>query len=196
MGDLIDLMRREAANVMQEFQQPMTLVATSYNPATHAIKGILMPSEIESGWIPLSVAQAGNGYGILTGPKVGTADDLKGDQFNVHFEGGDQNTPVATLMQFSTKDAPPGVKSGEILIAQEKGTSILIAEDGSVNMKHASGGSLIWGTDGTVTLDSAKIVLKGEVHLGGDGGQLIHRKGDQDSRGDTAVGSSSKVYAV
>lgn len=40
------------------------------------------------------------------------------------------------------------------------------------------------------------IVLDGEVHLGGEGGQLLHRKNDADSGGDIAVGSASRVYAV
>lgn len=51
------------------------------------------------------------------------------------------------------------------------------------------------GGDG-VTITAGKIVLDGEVHLGGEGGQLLHRKGDLDSAGDTAVGSASRVYAV
>ncbi|WP_164919712.1 phage baseplate assembly protein domain-containing protein [Hansschlegelia zhihuaiae] len=40
------------------------------------------------------------------------------------------------------------------------------------------------------------IVLEGTVHLGGEGGQQVHRKGDMDSDGDTAVDSATKVYAL
>jgi phage baseplate assembly protein gpV len=40
------------------------------------------------------------------------------------------------------------------------------------------------------------IVFEGTVHLGGEGGKLVHRKDDLDSDGDAAVGSASKVYAV
>lgn len=47
-----------------------------------------------------------------------------------------------------------------------------------------------------VKIIGSKIVLEGETHLGGEGGQLVHRKGDSDSDGDTAVGSASKVYAL
>lgn len=43
---------------------------------------------------------------------------------------------------------------------------------------------------------AGQIVLDGEVHLGGEGGQLLHRKNDADSGGDIAVGSASRVYAV
>lgn len=44
---------------------------------------------------------------------------------------------------------------------------------------------------------SAKIILEApEVHLGGEGGQLVHRLGDVDTAGDAAVGSATKVFAV
>lgn len=47
-----------------------------------------------------------------------------------------------------------------------------------------------------VRILAGKIILDGEVHLGGEGGQLLHRKGDVDSDGDTAVGSATRVFAV
>ncbi len=47
-----------------------------------------------------------------------------------------------------------------------------------------------------VRILAGKIILDGEVHLGGEGGQLLHRKGDVDSGGDTAVGSATRVFAV
>src|SRR5690606_667712 len=49
---------------------------------------------------------------------------------------------------------------------------------------------------GGIRLVGDEIVAVGEVHLGGEGGELLHRKGDLDSDGDTAVGSASRVYAV
>jgi phage baseplate assembly protein gpV len=47
-----------------------------------------------------------------------------------------------------------------------------------------------------VHITASKIVLDGEVHLGGEGGKALHRKGDVDSDGDVAVGAASKVFAV
>jgi phage baseplate assembly protein gpV len=58
------------------------------------------------------------------------------------------------------------------------------------------GGSKIHMTPDGITLTAVKIVTDGETHLGGDGGKLLHRKGDTDSAGHAAVGSASKVYAV
>ena len=58
------------------------------------------------------------------------------------------------------------------------------------------GNTVIAASGVGVTIKAGKIVLDGEVHLGGEGGQLLHRKGDVDSDGDTAVGSATRVYAV
>ncbi len=57
------------------------------------------------------------------------------------------------------------------------------------------GGTTITMSGGKVHIKSGTIVLEGDVHLGGEGGQLVHRKGDADSSGDLAVGSATKVYA-
>lgn len=66
----------------------------------------------------------------------------------------------------------------------------------NVPLRLKTGDSIIEVSGGGITLKASKIVLDGEVHLGGEGGALLHRKGDADSDGDTAVGSATKVYAV
>lgn len=59
-----------------------------------------------------------------------------------------------------------------------------------------AGNTLLEVSDDQVRIKSGRIILDGEVHLGGEGGQLLHRKGDLDSDGDVATGSASRVYAV
>lgn len=66
----------------------------------------------------------------------------------------------------------------------------------NVPLRLKCGNSTLEFSGGGITLKASKIVLDGTVHLGGEGGQLLHRKGDLDSDGDTAVGSASRVYAV
>lgn len=68
--------------------------------------------------------------------------------------------------------------------------------DGNVPLRLKVGDSFLEISGGGITMKATKIVLDGELHLGGEGGQLVHRKGDADSDGDTAVGSASRVYAV
>jgi hypothetical protein len=47
-----------------------------------------------------------------------------------------------------------------------------------------------------IRFSSPKIVFEGDTHLGGEGGEPVHRRGDKDSDGDSAVEHASKVWAV
>lgn len=65
-------------------------------------------------------------------------------------------------------------------------------------------GSTLLDTQGRTTINSGQIarltaprfVQDAVVDLGGEGGQLLHRKGDIDSDGDAAVTSASRVRAI
>lgn len=49
----------------------------------------------------------------------------------------------------------------------------------------------------TTTMENPKTVVQsGDINLGGEGGQLLHRVGDVDSAGHAAVGSATTVKAV
>lgn len=62
---------------------------------------------------------------------------------------------------------------------------------------HIKVGDAVFAMSGDeIRLVAGKIILDAEVHLGGEGGALLHRKGDVDNDGDIAVGSASRVYAV
>lgn len=66
---------------------------------------------------------------------------------------------------------------------------------GSIHVDRASGAITIT-SNATVRITAPTIILEGDVHLGGEGGELVHRKGDADSAGDAAVDSASRVFAV
>ena len=113
--------------------------------------------------------------------------------------------PAMGAIKFHT---PPAVGE-QVKIVSESGdltdgiidSSIPSNQNGRPHDKEAEhvrqiGGTRILEKDGEVRIKAATIVLEGDVHLGGDGGQLVHRKGDHDSDGDAAVGSASKVYAI
>jgi hypothetical protein len=151
----LNIIRREAQFGYMQGQGKSTVICTSYNPQTHAIKGILVPHGIETGWIPVGVQHAGNGFGILTGPNVGSAGALDGDQFDVEFEFGDPNSPMATHKRFSTADTPPQVQSGEILVQHKLGHSLSFKQDGSVTIYHAAkGGMIAFDGSGNMTVDA------------------------------------------
>ena len=98
-----------------------------------------------------------------------------GEQVDVVSESGDLTDGVIDMSTPSNQNQRP--HNGPEAVMAMGTTRIVVAED-------------------TVRITSGKIVLEGEVHLGAEGGKLVHRKGDDDDAGDLAVGSAAKVYAV
>lgn len=98
-----------------------------------------------------------------------------GEQVDVVSESGDLTDAVIDMS--TPSNANPRPHDGPEAVITMGGSRITIGGDG-------------------VTIRAGKIVLDGEVHLGGEGGELVHRKGDFDSAGDAADGSASRVYAV
>lgn len=99
-----------------------------------------------------------------------------GEQVEIVSENGDLTDAVIDTSIPSNANPRPHDKAGEGVITV--------------------GNTRIQFTGDRVTITSPTIVLEGDVHLGGEGGQLVHRKGDVDSDGDAAVGSATKVYAI
>ncbi len=156
---LIDLIRREAAIVSSMRHWKGTVVVTGYDPKKHALKGILVPHEVETTWIPIGSGAIGSGFGDLIGPKVGSPTELDGDQFNVEFDAGDPNTLIATHRIFSDKDVPPAVQSGEMmrrhqlgqqLFFNQAGDAILSRDDGSMMKLMASGDTVHMPASGKI----------------------------------------------
>lgn len=105
-----------------------------------------------------------------TPPKVG-------EQVRIRSESGDLSDARITVGSVpSDANARPHDKGDEHV--REIGSTRILEKDGEVRIR------------------ATKIVLEGEVHLGAEGGNLVHRKGDADSGADVAVGSAAKVYAV
>lgn len=93
---------------------------------------------------------------------------------------------------FSNDCAAPSQSADEHV--ETIGNARTTMKDGSHKLE--VGGASVEVTPGKITVKAAEIVLEGNVHLGGEGGQLVHRKGDVDSGGDVAVGAATKVFAV
>lgn len=88
--------------------------------------------------------------------------------------------------KYNEKDAPPFEGNDDVGF---------VFPGGSIHLDRASGAMVIQSA-GTVRITATSIVLEGDVHLGGEGGQLVHRKGDRDSSGDLADESATRVFAV
>jgi len=99
-----------------------------------------------------------------------------GQQVDVVSENGDMTDATIDNSVRSNANALPAAQPGEAVIV--------------------TGGTRFFLSPDECRITAAKIVLEGDVHLGAEGGKLVHRKGDADSDGDLAVGSATKVFAV
>ncbi|RFB80024.1 hypothetical protein DYH55_00275 [Methylovirgula sp. 4M-Z18] len=130
---------------MARRMHPRIGIVSSYDPATHSVKLLRQPENIETGFIPLPSHAIGAGWGIVTGPQVG-------DQFVMGFIGGDVEVPFIAGRLFSDQEKPPTVQSGEILMKHQSGSSIAMRADGSVAHSSAQGLTIAAGQG--VTLSS------------------------------------------
>lgn len=181
IDEFVNISRREAGRMDTLRKHSSTLLVTSYDPDTYAIKGTYQPEGKESGWIPLATQQSGSGYGITVGPKIG-------DQYEVAFSGGDLESPYVLGRIFSDKDKAPKVESGEVLARHESGTRLFLNKDGEALIDHKSGSHIhlkdnltevadpqgnkitLDGSKATIALaDGTAVVLSnGKVYLGGE----------------------------
>lgn len=122
----------------------------------------------KSPWVPWKEIAMGN---VKTHFPVSIGEEVK-----LVSQSGDLTDAIIDFSIPSNSNKRPHDKGGEAVI-QIGNTRLLI-------------------TGNEIRLKAGKIITEGETHLGGEGGQLLHRKGDVDSDGDVAVGSATKVYAV
>lgn len=124
----------------------------------YAVKVMLQPDEIETGWLPIKLLMAGSAYGAYFGPSIG-------DQAAVTFQEGDATAGICIGFLPSDDDPPPAVASGEIhLIAKGATASVIMKPDGTI----ASAGA--WTHTGTLKVTDAvefdaALDVKGAAHL-------------------------------
>lgn len=167
---IADLYRRDAERSRRERNRKRTGVVAEVDHAKGLARVRLSAQggkEFLTGWLPWKEIASG-GIKSHIPPTVG-------EQVNVVSESGDLTDAEIDMSIPST--ANPRPHDGAEAVITKGGSRITIGDD-------------------AVVIAAGKIVLQGEVHLGGEGGALVHRKGDADSDGDTAVGGSTKVYAL
>lgn len=144
-------MRMQAALVQGLLAKPKFGLATSWDPDNHLVKVMLQPEEIETGWMPLEVTQAGAGWGVYAAPQIG-------DQAVIHFHEGDKEHGWCTGFLPNDVDKPPHVPAGEIHLIHKTGQFVKLLTDGSISLSTGSGGSIasvLMKPDGTIASTGA-----------------------------------------
>ena len=135
--------------------------------------------------------------------RVNLADDADGEPFlgpwmawkTIAAGGVKVNIPPTVGQQVEVTSESGDIADGTIDLSSKSTENSLPAAKGGGGHLTFDGGSILFG-DGKIHLKAGDIILEGNTHLGGEGGQLVHRKGDADDAGNLAVDSATKVYAL
>jgi phage baseplate assembly protein gpV len=155
MRNWIEAVKLHSAVHATSMGQPRHGTVTSVDPVNHAVKVMIEPDGVESGWIPDGVIAAG-GLKIACPSEVGT-------QVLVVSVEGDAEHPVVVGRLFDTVVTPPTspatsqpVQPGEIGVFLEGGTYL-----------HMTKGGVFIGGNVTVsgTLTATGDVVAGQISL-------------------------------
>lgn len=113
---------------------------SGYDKNKQAIKVLLQPEAVETGWLPLGTLWVGAGWGLVFAPKLGT-------QVEVNFVDGHPDAGSANLRFFSNLEPGPAAEAGEMWLVHEQGQSFKVTNDGKLTISDGHGA--------TVTLDGA-----------------------------------------
>lgn len=149
----LSMIRQEVERTMRKRHKPPRVgFISSWDPARHAAKVQLQPEGTETGWIPLTAAGTGNGFGVVIAPNIK-------DQVEVHFQEGDQMVPRVTTRHFSKGvDTAPVAQAGEIHAIHGSGAALQFLQDGSVKLSGANTiatGSIGGGKSGNFSTDKS-----------------------------------------
>lgn len=146
-GRIANQMRMQALLAAGKLGAPKHGLVTSYDPTNYRVKVMIQPEAIETGWLPITLLMAGQGFGAYFGPS-------QNDQATLLFQEGDREVGFCIGFLSDDDDPPPpnGVQSGEIhLLAKTHGAQVTLLQDGSLNLSTgATGGD--GDTPATLTL--------------------------------------------
>ena len=139
---------------------------SSYDPNAYAVKVMLQPDNVETGWLPLKSAWIGNGWGLFCPPSIGDAVELA-------FQEADGGVGSAGLRFFNDQDRPLPCPSGEFWLVHQSGSLLKFHNDGSVELHTAQdlnatvAGDANVAVTGTLTSSAAQWNHTGPVKLDG-----------------------------
>ena len=140
---------------------------TSVDPAACAVKVMLQPEGVLTGWLPVLSPWIGAGWGASCPP-------VAGDQVAVAFQEGDNEHGAVIGRAYSDAQRSPGAPSGELWLVHQSGSSIRLLNNGDVAItSHAHtavtvGGNVTLTATGNVTATAAAFHLTGPTTITGD----------------------------
>ena len=166
-NNLIELVKHLGEAQMSRQMTSCEGLITSVDQTTYMAKVMLMPWEIETGWLPIGTIAAGPGWGFFHLPPDNT-------EVTVDFIGGDPDNGRIRCCYSNDIDAPPtDLEQNEYLLIHESGSKLYFDADGNVTLVAAgtltvqSEGDLTVQGSGDVTVTGASVTLGDETTIDG-----------------------------
>lgn len=170
-------MRQHALQTDNLRSKPRNGTISGYDPNKQAVKVLLQPEGIETGWIPLGSVWVGNGWGAVFAPATGS-------QVEVTFLDDHPDSGCCGLRFFSNVEQGPAAPSGEMWLVHKNGQSFKLTNDGKITLNDGHGATITldgagniasagtWSHTGDLTA-SGNITGKTQV-IAGVGGAAVH----------------------
>lgn len=122
-----NVMRQETQMAVSHLAFSRTGTVQNYDPDRHAVRVLIQPEGILTGYIPVKEPWVGNGWGMYAPPSIG-------DVVDVEFLQGSKDSSGAGLRYYSAKTKPLSVPSGEFWLVHKTGSLLKLHNDGSVEV--------------------------------------------------------------
>jgi len=144
MEGLLNQVRRAATEAGQANATTRHGTVSSYDPDNYAVKVLIQPEGVVTGWLPLKAVWIGNGWGFFAAPSIG-------DAVEVEFQEADGGVGSVGWRFFNDSERPLSVPTGELWIVHKHGQSIKLTTDGAVTLDDAQGAQIKLKGDGTIS---------------------------------------------
>jgi phage baseplate assembly protein gpV len=186
-------MRRQADRAMNRLAMRRIGIVSSYDPNTYSAKVYIQPEGTESGWLPISTAWSGNGWGEYAPP-------TPGDIVEVDFQEGGKLAGIIGARHYGDVFVPLKVPSGERWTVHKSGSFLKFHNDGSIELNAAGNlnatvaGQVNLAVTGKVVASASEFDLNGNLNVTG----TITASGDIYDQGQTdqSVNHIRQVYDI
>jgi phage baseplate assembly protein V len=146
--------------------QPRFGLVTSVDPSRPAVRVMLQPENVLTGWLPVLSPWVGAGWGLSCPPSPG-------DQVFILPQEGDAEHGVVVGSAWSDSKRTPSAPAGELWLVHQSGSYLKLMNDGTIRLQ---GNTFIAGdlevsgnisTSGAAT-GSGNVSIAGDLHATGD----------------------------
>ena len=128
MDRLINSVKMQAGRLDARGGQPRFGIVTSIDIERAVAKVIVQPDGVQTGWLPVLSAWAGQGWGMICMPSPG-------DQVFVLPQEGSAEHGVIVGSAYSNRRPPPSAEVGECWLVHKSGSHIKLTNDGRIEIK-------------------------------------------------------------